>query len=46
MANARRFKQLAALMGALAVLCCLFAGMAESGETASSLAIEFTVQPA
>ncbi len=45
MANARRFKQLAALMGALAVLCCLFAGMAESGETASSLAIEFTVQP-
>lgn len=46
MANGRRFRHLAALAGALAVLCCLFAGTwAESGETASSLSIDFSVQP-
>ena len=46
MASARRWRRLAALMGALAVLCCLFAAGAESGETASSLSIDFSVQPA
>ena len=46
MAMARRMRRLAALTGALAVLCYLFAGAAaETGETASSLSIEFSVQP-
>ncbi len=45
MAMWRRVWRLAALAGTLAALCCLFA-TAEGVETASSLAIEFSVQPA
>lgn len=46
MVGMRRFWRLAVLIGLLAALCALAAvGRAESAETASSLAIEFTVQP-
>lgn len=44
----RSWRRLAVLMGALALLCALFAPIvahAEGGETASSLAIDFSVQP-
>ena len=46
MVNAKRWKRLAILLGALTVLCCLLSATAESGETASSLSIDFSVQPA
>lgn len=45
MAMRRGFWRLAALMGALALLCALIAAQAETGETATSLAIEISVQP-
>ena len=45
MACRRHWRKLAALMGALALLCALFVARAETGETATSLAIEFSVQP-